>query len=322
MKSHQSILTLIAACTLIACGGGGGGTSATTTPVAVTPVVTPPAVTTPQVPITAVNAKAVGAVALEASVNPLGVLGVAGALDVLGRNFTPNVFTQAQVCPSGGTAVMGSNITDPRLLNVGDRFSATFSNCGVAQDAGFVITLTGSVASTVTFFTAIRDQYQSTMEALGSSFANRNYQFSGTQISIFEKINQTLLGYTITGPSTKVKITNGTLVRNNVWQDYRQIALFANGTTSYTMTATIQTDNTNVSAVNGNFVTNTTLPIVRNTTTGLLSAGSISVVGASNSRLTLTVNADGSTTIQVDANGDGVFEATQTATAAELRALE
>ena len=61
---------------------------------------------------------------------------------------------------------------------------------------------------------------------------------------------------------------------------------------------------------------------MRNTTTGLLSAGSISVVGASNSRLTLTVNADGSTTIQVDANGDGVFEATQTATAAELRALE
>jgi hypothetical protein len=320
VKSHQSILTMVAVCALVACGGGGGSSPAAT-PVAVTPVVTPPVVTTPQVAITASNAKAVGSVALEAAGNPLVVLGLAGAIDVIARNFTPSVFTQPQTCPNGGSAVMGSNITDPRLLNSGDRFSASFSNCGITKAAGVVIALTGPVTTTVTFFTAVRDQFQSTMEAMGANFLNRNYEFSGTQIVVFEKSNQLLLGYTISGPSTKVKISNGALVRNNVWKDFMQIAAYGSGTTSYTLSATIQTDNPNVAAATSGFVVNTIAPIVRSDVTGLISSGTVSVVGAGNSRLTVTMNPGGSATIQIDANGDGVFETTVSATATELAAV-
>ncbi len=326
MKPHQSILTLVAVCALAACGGGGGGTSSTTTPTATTPVVTPPVVTppvatTPQVAITASNAKAVGSVALEAVGNPLALLGVSTVVGLINKNLTPTAFTQPQACANGGNAVLSGSVANPALFAAGDKFTATYSSCGVASVATNVIVLTGSIVSTLSSNTATRSQLETTLEALGVTAINKTFEFTGNQRTIFDSTNAAAPSYVLSGTNLKVKTSGSGIVRTGAWQDYVQTIIAGSTATSYSMSATIQTDNTNIASSSSTFVVNTTTSMVRNNSTGLLSAGAFTVAGAANSRLSITINADGTATIQVDANGDGVFETTVTSTAVELATL-
>lgn len=317
MKSQQQfILTLVAVCALAACGGGGGGGGGIVT----TPIVTPVAVT-PQVSISASNAKAVGSAALEAISNPFTLSGVAAVDGAFNRNPTQSVLTQPQACLNGGTVTITGIVANPATLVAGDRWTATYANCGAAAIPGAVLALTGSMSSAVISNAANVIQYENLLTSLSANFLSKGYEFSGDQKILFNVTNPAALNFMVTGTSFKVKINTTGIVRNTVWQNYAQAIGTGSSVTSYSMNATIQTDNTNVAPASSAFVVNTTTSIVRNNSTGALSAGSFSVLGAANSRLTLTINADGSAIIQVDANGDGVFETSLPTTAAELSIL-
>ncbi len=315
MRSKQhSVWTLVAVCALTACGGGGGGT-------ATTPTVTPVGVT-PQVAISAGNAKAVGSAALGAISNPFTLSGVAAVDGAFNRNPTQSVLTQPQACLNGGTVTITGVVANPATLIAGDRWTAAYANCGVAVVSGAVLALTGSMSSAVLSNAANVIQYENLLTALGANFLSNGYEFSGDQKILFNVTNPAALNFMVTGTSIKVKITTTGIVRNTVWQNYAQTIGTGSSVTSYSMNATIQTDNTNVAAASSTFVVNTTTPIVRSNSTGALSAGAFTVVGSNNSRLSVIVNADGSVTIQVDANGDGVFETSLTSTASEIVALQ
>jgi hypothetical protein len=47
----------------------------------------------------------------------------------------------------------------------------------------------------------------------------------------------------------------------------------------------------------------------------------VKVVGAANSQLVATIDGNGAVALQVDANGDGTFEANSSSTIAELKTL-
>lgn len=312
---QQFVWTLVAVCALAACGGGGGGGGTTT------PTVTPVAVT-PQVAITAGNAKAVTAAALEAVTNPFSLLAVAAADGAFNRNPTQSVLTQPQACLNGGTATIVGVVVNPAILAAGDRWTATYANCGVLSVSGNVLALSGSISSTVLSNAFNTIQYESSLNAIGLNILSKGFEFTGDQKIAFNAANLAALNYLVTGTSTKVRISTGGVVRNTIWQNYSQTIIAGTVGTSYSLSATIQTDNTNVAAASSTFVVNTTTPIVRSNSTGALTVGAYTVAGSNNSRLTAIVNADGSATIQVDANGDGVFETSLTSTSNELVALQ
>lgn len=310
MKFQTPFLSFIATCALVACGGGGSST---------TPVASVSGTT--QVAINTANAKAVGSVALEATGNPLAFMGTTGLLSAVGNNPTASLFTQPQACSNGGTAAISGSVVNLAQLRAGDRLTAAFTNCGILAVLGRAMTLSGSTTSVVTSSTATRATLVSTLDNLGVSFNGNTTQFTGDQNADFDGTNANSLVYALTGKSLSVRSTTAGGLRTNIWQDYAQTFVTTGSSTSYVLGGTIQSDNTNVAAQGGKFVVTTLAPVVRNNTTGLLTSGSISVVGASSSRLIATVNVGGTITIQVDANGDGVFESFLTATTAELTSL-
>ena len=87
------------------------------------------------------------------------------------------------------------------------------------------------------------------------------------------------------------------------------------------MSATIETSSTRLGANGGSYTITTTTPVVWNSSTNVLSAGVVKVVGANNSQLVITVTGNNSVSIQIDANGDGTFEKTVSSTVSELEAL-
>ncbi len=311
MKFQTPILAFIASCTLVACGGG--GTAATT------PATTSTANTL--VFVSTANAKAVGSVALEATGNPLAFMGTSGLLIAVGNNPTASLFTQPQPCTTGGTAVISGSVVNLTQLRAGDRLTATFNNCGIAAVLGRSVTLSGSTTSVVTSSTTTRASLVSSLDNLGVSFNGNTTQFTGDQNADFDGTNASSLVYALTGKSLTVKSTTAGGLRTNIWQDYAQTFVTTGNNTSYILATTVQSDNPNIATLGGKFVVTTLTPVVRNNTTGLLTSGSISVVGASSTRLIATVNVGGTVTIQVDANGDGFFESTVIGTTAELTSL-
>ncbi len=322
MKFQISALAVAAALLVTACGGGGGGgtTAATATPTAVTPpVVVVPASTL--IAVSTATAKAIASSAVDATANSVPLAAPLGLINVLNVTPTANSFTTTRACTSGGSAVLVGTIATTVQLSAGDRFLTTFSNCGVASVYGGTLALTGTSNSTILAYSSTILSASAVIDKVSLTFLGIANELSGDQRADIELTTPTTTTSTLSGKTMTITATRASGVRKVIFQDYRQSISGPSTLSSCTTTATIQTNNPNIGPLGGSFVLTTLAPVVRNNSNGQLVSGSVKIVGASNAALLATVNADGTTTIQIDANGDGFYESSVTTNAIELAAL-
>jgi hypothetical protein len=328
---------------LSACGGGGGGGGSGTTGVTPQP--------TSALSINETNAKPVSANALDTAQNTSATGGVASPLGVQidtagggtptmqviaeAARFASGAFSastlpsgvavsQSASCPFGGTAAISGNIASSAGLSAGDSFSLIMTNCGVSTGtstavmngsmtmavaagslAGIpfhvVLAVTATNLSVATGSVTVVSNGDTRLDWTANSATSQTLVASGTSMSSRETINGA---------------THTTTVRN-----FSQTLLINGNTDTATVSGTVETDSSKLSTGTVSYTISTPTPVTWDATTHNATAGVIKVVGANNSQVLVTINGDSSVTIQLDANGDGVYEKTITSTTAELAGL-
>lgn len=316
IKTHPLThsLTLATLFALTACGGGGSDTAAPA-PVVTTPA--PVATSATAVTITSANAKALSAHALDTTQSALNYVGSVGFILA---NATPSASNISKFCPYGGFTLVTGGVANVNLLTQGDTYNSIYTNCAVL--ASPTTTLNGNSAVTATRSSGTSFPFNMGLSAKLSNFSlaipNVKWLLNGDQQLTWSAQSNTVQTYNLSGTSLSIQTTSGGFVRNTLWKNYSQ-TIDGNGiTTLYALSATVQTDNTNVGTAGGSYTVSTLTPVLYEKISGLRSAGVVKIAGAANSQIVATVGAGSVVTLQVDANGDGVFESTISTTFAEL----
>jgi len=339
MISSIRILGLTASLLLAACGGGGGGGDA------------PAPAPTQAVAVTETSAKPVGANALDVAQNTSSTqsAGLVTGVEVqAGGSVTPNnlrliakvardltalpigsggslatgvSFSETQACPVSGTLTVSGNIAG-QTLAAGDTVGYIANNCKMFADGE---TLNGGMSITIVSGSLATPPYQLVMSVTVTNLSIT----SGTSVLVVSgdmrfDLSTSSTGVetlTVSGSSMSNRITEGSKSRTVTLKNYSQ-TVTANGTSmSSSLTAAVETTSTSLGATGGSFTISTPTAVVWNAGTNLVTAGVIRVVGAGNSVLVLTINSDGTVTLEIDADGNGSFEKTISTTVSELRAL-
>lgn len=296
----------LAALLLAACGGGDDGGSDPSTQA--TPLV-----------ITAGNAQAVTADAMQASSTAASssLTAVLATVPEQPQLMMGVEINETRLCIYGGKLYVKGSFASADALTVGDKLTLTAEGCRTNPvytlngGLGFTV-LAGGVTSELEYPYAVTVQ----VDALNLSLDQSGY-------------SQTLAGDTrvaarVDSASSRSVVLSGTSLRYSsatssyTLKDYEQTVVNANGGTSGTTTATVVTSNPMLGPAVTYFVTTPAALVLD--AAGDVVAGSLKVVSGGTALLA-TVTAVNVFTIQVDTNGDGVYDQTQTATAAELRAM-
>jgi hypothetical protein len=302
VKPLHYFLSGIAVLALAACGGGGSGGPAITA-------------ASPTVAISTFNGKAIAAIALDATTNTTHMLAATGLLATIANNPTPSVFTSAQPCISGGTVTISGFLYSWSQIFQGDQLSGVFTSCSISATPGLAVTLGGGISATFTTVTAGRLAFNSSLGNFSVNSVGRVVQFTGAQLSDWDLNNFINRAF---GDSLAVTTVAGGVVRNFSWIGYTQTKTFTPATTLYSLTSSIRSDSSFLGAGGGTFVLTNLAPIATSNTTGAMGSGAIKVLGTGNSSMLATVVLPDTVNIQVDANGDGIYESAVTVTTAEL----
>lgn len=339
MISSFRALALVSTFVLASCGGGGGGGGSTGTGSA-------PSGPQP-VAITETNAKPVAASALDAAQDTsategAGVLGVqvdaGGSPPVNFRliaesvRFAANTFSAAALpvgttvsqtsnCSLGGTVAISGQVAGTNGMTAGDSLSITFNNCtetaGTTMNGQLTVTLQSGSLTALPFHVVIATTATNLTVTSNGTTAVSNGSFTLDWTASSETIQTiTVSGSTMSSRETVSGTTHTTTLRN-----FSQTVSINGTSVGASLSATVETDSSRLGGTAVTYTVSTPTPVVWNESTGTVTAGVVKVVGANNSQLLVTVNADTSVTLQVDANGDGVFEKTITSTTAELASL-
>lgn len=326
---------------LSACGGGGGGGSTTGN--------TPPP--TQALSINETNAKPVSANAIDAAQNtsatkgaasPIGVqigtaAGGAPTLEAMAeaarfasQSFSASTLPRGVVvsenypCALGGTLAISGNVASTAGLSTGDSFTLTMTNCSMSvgtstavMNGAMSMTVAGGSLSGIPFHVVLAITATNLSVTTGgvNVVSNGDTRLDWTANS---STSQTLVasGTSMSSRETVNGATHTTTMRN-----YSQTLVINGSTNSSTLSGTVETDSSRLATGTVSYTISTPTPVSWDTTTRQPTAGVIKVVGANNAQLLITINADSSVTIQLDANGDGVYEKTITSTTAELAGL-
>jgi hypothetical protein len=333
-------LVPVLALVLSACGGGAGAGTTAATPQP-----------TQALSISETNAKPVSANALDAAQNtsatsgaasPLGVQvdasnggattlqAIAEAARLASGAFAAStlprgvVVSQTSQCTLGGTLAISGNVASSAGLSTGDSFSLTMTNCALSVGTStavmngslamtvaggsltgipfhVVLAVTASNLSVTTGGVSVVSNGDTRLDWTANSATSQTLTASGTSMSSRETINGA---------------THTTTVRN-----FTQTLVISGNTDTATVSGTVETDSSKLGAGTVSYTISTPTPVTWDVTTHNVTAGAIKVVGANNTQLLVTINADSSVTIQIDTNGDGVYDKTITSTTAELAGL-
>lgn len=322
MISKNIALSLTAMFALVACGGGGSSTttsSSASAPVpapAPAPSVTPSTVST--VALTSTNAKVAAAVGLQAAQD---TMALSPPLTLLSFNATPSVSNSTQQCSPSGTAIVSGSVASTTSLRYGDTMTTTLNKCALSSTGGSIllsgqatVTVTGGSLASIPFSINLSE----TLTNFSVNASGLTVSVSGDQSTIWSATSASAQTFVASGNSLKHSYSYGSgAVHNTTWLGYSQTYSLGSPSIS-SLKATLQSDNTllgtGLSSMSINTVKNVTV------TTGSGGAGSFVLTGANGSQLLVTVNGT-AVSIQVDANGDGVFENTVNSTQSEMLSL-
>lgn len=348
MKFGCHSLAFVSSLLLVACGGGGGGA----TPAASSAGSTAPTA----VAITESNANAVGGHALDNAQNTTATQSGAGAatgvqvetqasepaqnatlvtLETIRGVLDASAAAQAGMvtgvtitnrsvnCPLGGTLVVNGSIASSSGYSTGDQVTIDASNCKLSV-AGVTNTMNGRFAMTVVSRSAPVYPYRIvmafTMTDMSVQDSTKTLLSNGDVRMDYSATSTSIESLTASGSAFASKLTSGSTSRSTTWKNYTEVLTRNGNNMTNGLSASVETDSTKLGPQGGSYTITTPTPVAWNLVTGVVSAGVVKVVGANNSQLLATVSANNSLTVQIDANGDGVYEKTLTRTVSELRA--
>lgn len=233
--------------------------------------------------------------------------------------------SQTDACALGGTTTITGSVASPNGIGAGDSLSVSMSNCAesiggqtVVMNGQMSIAIVGgSIGGTTPFHVVMNVTATNlSMQAGGvTTVGNGDVHLDWT---VNSATSQTL---SASGTSMSTRQTISGTTRNNTMRNYSQSLTISGSTLTGSLSATIETDSSRLGSTAATYTVSTPTALVWNSATRLPTSGSVKAVGANNSQLVATFNADGTVSIQVDANGDGAFEKTVASTAAELAGL-
>jgi len=338
---------LVSSLVLVGCGGGGGGGGGTTAGAG-------GSTTAPQaVSITETNAKPVAADALntvqgtsatqstnlltgvevqtQAGTAPAGVRAMAemarlASTSRVGRATlaTGVAISESLACESGGSLAITGNVSGGEGLVAGDSITITANNCKMGID-GFLTTMNGSMSMTIVSGNMNTIPFNVVVSFVATDLS---VEADGTTVVMSGEVRLDWTSSSVSsetmvasGSSMTVRETTGGTTHTSTMKNYSQSVSVNGFITTSSLSATIETSSTRLGASGGSYTISTPTPVVWNSSTNVVTAGVVKVVGANNSQLVMTVTGNNTVSIQIDANGDGTFESTVSSTVAELGAL-
>ncbi|QTN29765.1 hypothetical protein HZ993_08125 [Rhodoferax sp. AJA081-3] len=331
---HTFLLTCIGTAFLTACGGGGG----TPVPLGIGEPVTGSLVITPA------NAKAVAAHALSQTTNRLYTLGAAGPLVAYTEFLSPsksslanptvlnsNSLKTGQVCGAGGAVQVTGSVANTSGLGTGDVVQSTYKNCGVLAYGLSPTYLDGSAMQTVTSGGAATMPFQIVLEGsldnvrIGIPQAGGGFSeiqvLNGIPTLQWSATSKTVQTLTIFGRPLTIKSTVGGVLRTHNWQGHRQVISINGVYTGYSLDALVYSDNPLFGPTGGSYVLRTLTPVIKDTVSNVLTAGVLRAEGYFNARALISIGTNQVVQVDVDANGDGMYETTVFSTVSELSGL-
>lgn len=288
---------------LAACGGGGGGEP----PVPASPLV-----------ITSRNAEAVTADALQATGTGVSasIAALLPAVLQLPMPMKGVEIDQTRLCIYGGRLYVNGSVASTDAMTVGDKITLTAQGCrmnpvyAVNGGLGFTV-LAGGLTSDLAYPYSVTVQ----VDALNLSLDQSGYvqTLAGDTRVTAGAQSSTSASVVLSGASLRYSST----AYSYTLKDYQRSVLIVDGGMTGTTTATVITSNPMLGAT-VTYGVSTPAALVTDASGNLL-AGTLKVVSGSTALLA-TVTAVNVFTVQVDTNGDGAYDQTQTATVAELQA--
>ncbi|MBK0391144.1 hypothetical protein [Ramlibacter algicola] len=349
MKNAHWIAPALLAVGLAGCGGGGGGGDGGATAGGGGTVSAPaPA---PAVVITQANAPTVGAHGLDAaqddsSTNTAGILTgvqVQGGADVgplalaaIARRMGGKVTAlplasgvqvdETQPCQNGGSVRIVGTVASNSALGAGDDLTITATNCAEPVN-GVMTTLNGQMRFEITagsmpgsgvppFHVVLRVTTTALSVQTSTDLATSDGDMT-IDLTMTSSTAQTLV---VSGTSLSSSATINGVQRRRTLANYSQRVVLNGSTVTGAVSGTVTTDSTRLGPAGGTFTLSTPQDLRWSTTSDAPVAGQLKVTGAGNSAVRLTFGAS-SVTVETDANGDGTYEGSTTATVAQLQGL-
>ncbi|MBC5782936.1 hypothetical protein H8N03_08260 [Ramlibacter sp. USB13] len=335
-KFLRHALALVPALFLAACGGGGGDSSGN-------------AATAVQLAITSANSQAVAAESLEASASYEAAAGGAslltgvevdggGAANPLllakatsqllakvpaGPSLATGVSaTETLACSSGTLTVSYSVASTSGVLAAGDSMSFTANNC--TETVGTeTMRMNGTMSITI---------LSGTFNASGAYPRSVSMQTSASNFTVVQGGETMVANGDVTIDLTQTSFSDAkvTLKSSRMSSKVGSHAVTLKGYThtvtetssgaTIQITATVETNNSRLGTGTVSYQVTTTTPIVVNSA-GQVTAGVLKATGASGSNVVLTATGADSFTVQVDADGNGTYESSNTVTRTALAGL-
>lgn len=223
---------------------------------------------------------------------------------------------ETRLCIYGGRFYVKGSVASTDAVTVGDRITLTAQGCrmnpvyAVNGSLGFTV-LAGGLTSELVHPYSVTVQ----VDALDLSLDQSGYVHTlagDTRVTAGAE-SDTSQSVMLSGASLRYSSAAYSYTLN----DYQQSLRITDGAMTATTTATVTTSNPMLGAT-VTYGVSTPAALVTDASGNLL-AGSLKVVSGVTALLA-TVTAVNVFTIQVDTNGDGVYDQTQTATVAELQA--
>lgn len=337
--SIRKVLLVVPAAVLVACGGGGSDSGSGGSDPGLTSTLA----------VSTSNAASASADGLDAATNPGGgtaalptgvqvtgsgtqprLSSVVRTLAGLGLRGTTAVATGVaidipQSCSLGGTIRITGSVANGSVLLAGDTLTTAAANCTEIVD-GVATTLNGSITLTVVSGSFTGNAYpervvmNTVATNLSTSAGGLVNVTNGDMRMDLHATSATTSTTILTGSSLSNSYSRSGFTRTVTMRNYEMTQSVQNTAVTTTTTATVQTNNPRLGGSTVVYQLSTPQAVVTDNGNMVVS-GIVLVVGANNSKVRVTVTSVDNFLIQVDANGDGTYENSSTATLTDLMQL-
>jgi hypothetical protein len=229
-------------------------------------------------------------------------------------------------CSGGGSLTLSGNVSGGSGMVAGDDVTISAANCKETV-GGVLETMSGTLRLQITAGSVVDTTHYPYHVVMSIKATNFSIASSGVSNATDGDLT---LDMTANSATSQVSVLTSTSLSNNTTdsrgtrgatlKNYKQTQTLQGTSSNSDVTATVESTNSRLGTGAVKYDLTTPTPLVTNTSTGAYTAGSMKIVGA-NSSLLVTVTGSNTFSIQVDANGDGIYEASSTATLTELKAL-